>query len=181
MSRFTIPSRDAAPVGSQPTLDAVGQQLGFIPNIHRLMSISPAVLTGFVGLQESLSKTLDLNIRDAIALAVSEVNGCSYCLASHSYVAGTFAKIPREEIALNRQGESNDAKTGAAARFAAKLVEVRGRVSDADLGAVRQAGFTDPQILEIVALSTQYLMTNFMNNVAGTEIDFPLFERAETT
>ena len=173
MSRIAIPTRDNAPAASQPILDAVYKQLGFVPNLHRLMSISPNVLTGFVGLQSALVKTLDIKTRDAIALAVSEMNGCGYCLAAHSYVATNFARMSPEEIALNRQGKSLDARRAAAATFAQHLIKAHGKVNDADLQAVRDAGYSDAQILEMVALSAQFLLTNFINNVAQTDIDFP--------
>jgi uncharacterized peroxidase-related enzyme len=173
MSRIAIPTRDNAPAASQPILDAVYKQLGFVPNLHRLMSISPNVLTGFVGLQSSLVKTLDIKTRDAIALAVSEMNGCGYCLAAHSYVATNFARMSPEEITLNRQGKSHDATRAASATFAQHLMKAHGKVSDADLQAVRDAGYSDAQILEMVALSAQFLLTNFINNVAQTDIDFP--------
>jgi uncharacterized peroxidase-related enzyme len=178
MSRIAVPTRDEAPAESQPILDEVGKQLGFVPNLHQLMALSPAALSGLVGLQGLLSKTLDLKIRDAISLAVSEVNACNYCLVAHSYRAARFTHLPPEEIALNRRGESSDPRR-AAAGFARNLVETRGRVRDSDLAAVRQAGFTDGQIIEIIALSAQFLMTNFMNNVADTEIDFPEIEPAQ--
>jgi uncharacterized peroxidase-related enzyme len=179
MPRITVPTRDEAPAESQPILDTVGKQLGFIPNLHRLMSLSPAALTGLVGLQDPLSKTLELRTRDAISLAVSEANACNYCLAAHSYRASRFAHESPEEIALNRQGRSSDPKREAAASFARNLIETRGKVPDSDLASVRQAGFTDGQIIEIIALSAQFLMTNFMNNVADTEIDFPAVEPAK--
>lgn len=179
MSRIAIPSRGKAPAAPQPTLNAVYKQLGFVPNLHRLMSISPAGLAGWVGLQGALSKTLDIKTRDGIALAVSEANGCNYCLSAHSYVASNFAQMSPEEIALNRQGRSSDPKRGAAVQFAKKLIETRGSVADADLAAVREAGLADPQIIEIVALSAQFLLTNFMNNVADTDIDFPAVSPAE--
>jgi uncharacterized peroxidase-related enzyme len=178
MSRIAIPSRDEAPGPAQPILDAVNKQLGFVPNLHRLMSISPGALAGWVGLQGALSKTLDLKTRDGIALAVSEANGCNYCLSAHGYVAANFAKMSPEEIALNREGRSSDPKRGAAVRFARRLIETRGHVTDADLAAVREAGFADPQVIEIVALSAQFLLTNFMNNVADSDIDFPAVEPA---
>ena len=177
MSRIAIPSRDKAPAAAHPTLNAVYKQLGFVPNLHRLMSISPAALAGWVGLQGALSKTLDIKTRDGIALAVSEANGCNYCLSAHSYVASNFAQMSPEEIALNRQGRSSDPKRGAAVRKEAD--QNRGSVADADLAAVREAGLADPQIIEIVALSAQFLLTNFMNNVADTDIDFPAVSPAE--
>jgi uncharacterized peroxidase-related enzyme len=179
MPRIAVPTRDEAPAESQPILDAVGKQLGFIPNLHRLMSLSPAALTGLIGLQRPLSKTLDLKTRDGISLAVSEANACNYCLAAHSYRATHFAHETRQEIALNRHGRSSDVRRGAAASFAKNMIEMRGKVRDSDLASVRQAGFTNGQIIEIIALSTQFLMTNFRNNVADTEIDFPAIEPAK--
>ena len=137
------------------------------------MSISPDVLAGFVGLQSSLAKTLDIKTRDAIALAVSEVNGCGYCIAAHSYVATNFARMSPEEIALNRRGGSHDIKHAAATNFAQHLMTTRGKVSDADLQAVRDAGYSNAQVIEMVALSAQFLLTNFINHVAQTDIDFP--------
>jgi uncharacterized peroxidase-related enzyme len=181
MSRLTIPGRADAPPQTQPTLDAIGKPLGFIPNLHRLMATSPAVLDGFLALQSSLAKTLDAATRHAISLAVSAVNGCEYCLSAHSYAAVTFGKMTGEEIALARQGHSSDPKRDAATHFARQVTQSRGKVSDTDLAAVRAAGYTDRQIVEIVALSAQFLMTNFLNNVADTEIDFPAHSTAQAT
>ena len=179
MPRIAIPFRDEAHPDAQPVLDAAHKLLGFVPNLHRLMSLSPPALQGWAQLQAQLAKTLDAKTRDAIALAVSEVDGCDYCLAAHSYIAGNFAKMSPEEIALNRQGQSQDPKRGAAAGFARKLIEARGKVADKDLAAVRAAGFSDGDIVAIIALSAQFLFTNFMNNVADTDIDFPAVERAQ--
>ena len=173
MPRLAIPALDDVPAATRPVLDAVRAQLGFVPNLHRLMASSPAVLAGFAGLQGALSRTLDIKTRDAIALAVSEADGCAYCLAAHSYIARNFAKMSPDEVALNRQGRSSDPKRAAAAHFAKALVETRGHVDDAELAAVRAAGFSDANVLEIVALTAQFLMTNFINTGAGTEVDFP--------
>jgi uncharacterized peroxidase-related enzyme len=173
MSRIAIPTRDEAHPDAQPTLDNVNKLLGFVPNLHRLMSINPNVLAGWLGLQSNLAKTLDVKTRDAIALAVSDANGCDYCLAAHAYVATNFAKLPPEEIARNRKGESTEPKRAAAATFAKALIDGRGKVSDAQFQAVRDAGFSDGEIVAIVGLSAQFLMTNFMNNAAQTAVDFP--------
>ena len=180
MARTEIPHRDDAPAASHPTLDAVGRQLGFIPNLHRLMAKSPDALAGWLGLMSNLAKTLDAKTRDGIALAVSGVNECDYCLSAHSYVAATFAKLSPEEIALNREGRSGDTKKDAAVRFARKVTELRGKVSDEDFEMVRDAGFTDGQILEIVSLSAQFLLTNLINNAFQTDIDFPKVVAGET-
>ncbi len=152
MSRITIPAREALPSGSQPLLDAVEKQLGVVPNLFRLVALSPAALQGYLGLKGALGKALDVRTRERIALAVAQVNGCDYCLSAHSYLGLNLAKIDSAEIALNRKGASSDAKASAAVAFAAKVAQSRGKIGDADLRAVRSAGFSDAQIVEIIAL-----------------------------
>ncbi len=174
MSRFTIPTRDSAPSASQPILDAVNAQLGVIPNLFRLVAQSPAALAGMTGLSGALGKTLDVKTRERIAIATAEVNGCDYCLSAHNYLGLNLAKISPEEIALNRKGASGDAKADAAVRFAAKVAQARGRVSTEDLAAVRKAGYSDAQIIDVVATVGENFLTNLFNNVAQTEIDFPV-------
>lgn len=178
MPRVTIPSLDDAPEASRPILDAVKKQLGVVPNLFRLIANSPAALTAFTGLQGPLAKTLDVKTRERIALAVAEVNGCDYCLSAHTYIALNLAKLSPEEIALNRRGASGDAKAGAAVRFAAAVARERGHVADADLAAVRAAGFDEKEIVEIVALVAENTFTNYLNEVARTEIDFPTVRTA---
>jgi uncharacterized peroxidase-related enzyme len=179
MSRIVLPAREAAPAASQPLLDAVEKQLGVVPNLFKLAALSPAALTGLTSLSGALGKALDVKTRERIALAVAQVNGCDYCLSAHAYLAANLAKLDAGEIALARQGRSGDSKADAAVAFAAKVVHARGHVADADIAAVRAAGFTDAQIVEITALAAENVLTNFLNNVAQTEIDFPVLRTAE--
>jgi alkylhydroperoxidase family enzyme len=101
------------------------------------------------------------------------VNGCDYCLSAHSYL-GLTAKISPEEVALNRKGEPGDAKANAAVHFAAKVVRERGHFIEADIKAVRDAGYSDGQIVEILDVTTENVFTNLLNVVAETDIDFPI-------
>jgi len=179
VSRLDIPARDDVPEASKPILDAVHKQLGVVPNMFRLIASSPAALQGFAANNGALTKTLDVKTRERIALAVAQVNGCDYCLSAHSYLGLNLAKISPQEVALNRQGRSSDATADAAVRFAAKIVRERGRVTEADIRSVRDAGFSDGQIVEIVAVAVENVFTNLLNIVAETEIDFPVVLAAE--
>ena len=179
MSRLTIPSLDDAPEASKPTLDAVHKQLGTVPNLFRLIANSPAALTAYASSNAALGKTLDLKTRERIALAVAQVNGCDYCLSAHTYLGLNLAKISPEEIALNRQGASSDPKADAAVKFAAAVARLRGHVSEGAIAEVRLAGYSDAQIVEIVALVAENSFTNYLNEVAQTEIDFPVVRAAE--
>ena len=179
MSRITVPSREAAPAASQALLDAVEKQLGVVPNLFRLVALSPAALQAFLGFNGALSKALDVKTRERIALAVAQINGCDYCLSAHSYLGLNLAKIDAAEIALNRQGGSSDTKASAAVAFAVKVTTARGKVSDADIAMVKAAGFSDGQVIEIVALVAENMFTNFVNIVAQTDIDFPVVHANE--
>ena len=179
MSRLTIPALDDVPEASKPILDAVNKQLGVVPNMFRLIAGSPAALQGFTANNGALAKTLDVKTRERIALAIAQANGCDYCLSAHSYLGLNLAKISPEEVALNRKGESGDVKADAAVRFAAKVVRERGHVTDADIRAVRDAGFNDGQIVEIIAVTAENIFTNLLNVVAQTDIDFPMVHAAE--
>ncbi|GAA3066216.1 carboxymuconolactone decarboxylase family protein [Rhizobium viscosum] len=179
MSRISIPAKDDVPEATKPTLDAIQKALGSVPNIFRLVANSPAALTAFTSFQNALSRTFDVKTRERIALAVAEVNGCDYCLSAHTYLGLNFAKISPEEIALNRKGVSADARAHAAVSFAVKIAEARGHVTDADIANVRAAGFSDAQIVEIVALVAENTFTNYLNEVAKTDIDFPVVLAAD--
>jgi uncharacterized peroxidase-related enzyme len=175
MSRLPIPaSIEASPTKAQPSLQAVKKQLGVVPNLFRLVGNSPAALEGYLGLNGALAKgELEAPTRERIALAVAEINGCDYCLSAHSYLGKNLAKLSDADIAANRDGGSTDPKADAAVRFAARLVTARGHVSDADIQAVKRAGYSDAQVIEIVLHVALNTLTNYVNEVAKTEIDFP--------
>ena len=175
MSRLPTPaSIETSPAASQPLLQAVKKQLGVVPNLFRLVGNSPAALEGYLGLNGALAKgALEPPTRERIALAIAEINGCNYCLAAHSYLGKNLAKLSDAEIAANRDGASTDAKANAAVGFAVKLAQSRGHVSEADLKAVKDAGYTDAQVIEIVLHVALNTLTNYVNETVKTEIDFP--------
>lgn len=175
MSRIPTPANiEAAPVATQPLLQAVKKQLGQVPNLFRLVANSPAALEGYLGLSGALGKgQLPAATRERIALAVAEINGCDYCLSAHTYLGKNIAKLDDAEIAANRSGGSNDAKADAAVRFAAKVTTLRGHVTNEDFAAVKAAGYTDAQIIEIVQHVALNTWTNYINTVGQTDIDFP--------
>jgi alkylhydroperoxidase family enzyme len=91
-----------------------------------------------------------------------------------------MAKLSADEIVLARKGLANDPKRNAALNFAKKVIETRGHVTDADLEAVRAAGFSEANVIEIVALVAMYSLTNFFNNVFDPDKDFPAVAPAGT-
>ena len=175
MNRIAIPAAEQTPVASLPLLAAVQKQLGVVPNLMKLVGNSPAALEGYLSLSGALGKgSVGAKTGERIALAIAEINGCSYCLSAHTYLGKNVAKLDDAEIAANRIGTSNDVKADAAVRFAAKVALARGHVSDVDVRLVKEAGFSDAEVVEIVLHVALNTLTNYVNEVAQTEIDFPL-------
>lgn len=174
MSRIVIPTADQVPAASRPVLDSVNKQLGVVPNLMKVLGNSPAALSGYWSLGGALGKgRLGARTGERIALAVAEFNDCSYCLAAHTYLGKNAAKLDDAEIAVNRNGTSTDPIAAAAVRFAVKVAQTRGHVSDADVAAVKHAGYSDGDVMEIVAHVALNILTNYVNLVAQTQIDFP--------
>jgi len=175
MKRIPIPTADQTPAASLPLLEAVHKQLGVVPNLMKLVAHSPAALEGYLSLNGALGKgTIGVKTSERISLAIAEINGCNYCLSAHSYLGKNVAKLDDAEIAANRNGTSSDPKAAAAVRFAARVALERGHVSDADVQAVKAAGFSNAEVVEIVLHVALNTLTNYVNEVAQTEIDFPL-------
>jgi uncharacterized peroxidase-related enzyme len=154
-------------------IDAVKAKLGRVPNLMATMAHSPAVLESYLAFSGAVGHTsLSPRLREQLAVAVGEQNGCDYCVAAHSAL-GKRAGLSDDELIKNRRGTATDAKANAAIRFARRIVDERGHVGDDGVNEVRNAGFTDGEILEIVAATALNIYTNYFNHIVDTQIDFP--------
>lgn len=173
MSRLTTVQPETATGRAKELLDAVKHKLGLVPNMTRAMATSPAVLDGYLQLSGTLARgALPAKAREQIALAVAQANGCDYCLAAHSTVGMAIGLTP-DQVRDARLGTAVDGNTGALLAFARRVVDARGKVTDADLAAVRAAGWDDGAVAEVVAHVALSAFTNYFNTVAGTDLDFP--------
>jgi uncharacterized peroxidase-related enzyme len=155
-------------------LDAVRKGLGVTPNMTRAMANSPAVLRGYLDFGEALAHgRLRPAVREQIALAVAQANGCEYCLSAHSYLAEHAARLDAETIAAARAGDSEDPHTAAILRLARAVNDGRGSLADGELAAARAAGLSDEEIAETFGQVALNVFTNFFNKAAQVDIDFP--------
>lgn len=174
MSRITPVSDANASPEAAGIFAAIKSKLGVVPNLYRVIGNQPAVLAAALGFNEALGKgSFDAKTREAIALAVAGANACDYCASAHSAISRGL-KIDEAEISARLHGKSADAKLGAILRFAVAVVDKRGLVSDADLDEAKTAGLTQGEIVETVAVVVANILTNYVNHVAETEIDFPV-------
>jgi uncharacterized peroxidase-related enzyme len=171
MSNLAV-NYNAAPKTTE-LLSTFQQKVGTIPNIYRLIGHSPNTLEGFMNFNAALSKgTLSAQEREQIALTVAGFNKCEYCASAHTQIAKKHG-IADSEASSNLRGKSSTAKTQALLTFATRVLETRGNVGTGDVEACRKSGYSDEQIVEIVANIAANVFTNYFNGVARTELDFP--------
>jgi AhpD family alkylhydroperoxidase len=155
-------------------LGGAEQRLGRSSNMMRVMANSPTILAAYLQFNHAFQETkMTGPLRALITTAVAQLNGCDYTL-SVAMVLGRHAGLTEQELNAARQLQSSDPKTAAALRFVAGLVRERGRVRAAEVEELRASGFTDEEIVEIIALVCLNIFRNYLNLVADTEIDFPV-------
>jgi uncharacterized peroxidase-related enzyme len=173
MSRIPQVNPAATTPERQALLSAIHQAFGATPAMFRTVAQSPAALKMMWGAFGALGGgAIAPKLGEQIAVAVADRNACEYCLAAHTAL-GRKAGASAAEMAAAQAGESADPKTNAALRFALKLVDARGQVGDADVQALRAAGFDDEQIVEILAHVALNLFTNYVNVAFAVPVDFP--------
>jgi len=172
MTRIQPIDIETAPTAIQDQLAGVKKLLGGVPNLFRTAAQAPAALDALIALFGATAKgSLPARTREAIALAVAQVDGCDYCLAAHT-VLGKGAGLGPDDIAAARSGAGSPA-----AALARALVETRGHVTDDQVAAARAGGLGDRELLEVVANVALNVLTNYLNTLAQTAIDFPAVPR----
>ncbi len=180
MSRI-LPLDISAKTAAQPVFDAIKAKMGKVPNLFRVMGHSPAVLTSYLAFSDAMSKgRLSAAERESIAIAIAQSNGCGYCLSAHAYL-GKGAGLDASEIEAARAATAQDPRRQTLLSLAVKLVAERGHLSDSDLAAARNGGLSDGEILEVVGLVALNILSNYVNHVAETEIDFPQIDLARAS
>ena len=151
----------------------IKSKFGKVPNMMKTMAKSPAALEGYLNLAGSLGNSvLSAKIREQIALAVSQANGCVYCVSGHT-VTGKLAGLSPEQVIEARLGKAEDPIAQAAINLALNLMERKGNVSDEQLETARKAGLSDAELTEIVAQVALTTLTNYFNQFVHTDVDFP--------
>ncbi|XZF14619.1 carboxymuconolactone decarboxylase family protein [Chitinophagaceae bacterium MMS25-I14] len=175
MARLQAITPEQATGKTKELFNAIEGKLGTIPNMMRTMGNSPALLQAYLDLSGTLGKgLLGVKTGELIALAVAESNSCDYCLSAHSYIGEKLVKIDAGTLADARNGYAADTKTDTVLKFARALVHKGGLVNDDDVNAAKAAGLNDGEIGEVVGHVALNILTNYFNNTAKTEIDFPV-------
>lgn len=173
MTRIALVSPADTTGERQQLLAQIQGAFGATPNMFKAVANSTAALTSMWGSFGALGGgVIGAKLGEQIAVAIADRNECDYCLAAHTAL-GRKAGASAEEMSAAQAGRSDDPKTAAALRFATAIVNNRAQIGDEDVAALRQAGFDDEAIVEIMAHVALNLFTNYVNVALQVPVDFP--------
>lgn len=167
MSRIPLRSIEDAPAEAQPRLEAAEKLNGFLPNLLRLLANAPAALEAYQTLGAINGRaSLTLAEREVVQITAAVTHDCSFCVAGHTAIAANRTDLDEAAISALRDGDSlPDARLDALARFTEAVIASRGAVDNADLAALKHAGFDDQAALEVVLGVSLATLCNFANNL----------------
>lgn len=173
MSRIALVNPTTTTPDRQAMLADIHAAFGATPNMFKAVANSSAALKSMWGAFGALGNgVLSPKLGEQIAVAVANRNACEYCLAAHTML-GRKAGATGAEMSAAQDGLSEDPKTAAALTFALQVVDGRGHIADADVDALRKVGFSDEEIVEILAHVALNLFTNYINVAFAVPVDFP--------
>ncbi len=174
MTRIPVHSVDSAPEGSRDALKALEAQFGKVLNIHGAMAHSPAVLETYVAIQDALRDkgALDKKLREIVALAVANVDECSYCQAAHT-LGGKAVGLSESDTIAIRRGQVDDPKLQALVTLVREQAGNLGHVQDSTWQSALGAGWSDAELTETSAVVALNLFTNYFNHLVQTDLDLP--------
>ena len=176
MARINLVTAESANPEQKALFEAIHAQLGVVPNFLKAFANSPAALKAFLGLHGIAGDgSLDPQTRERIALALAQQNSCEYCLSAHTAISRK-AGLDSAEIEANRSGGSRDEKAAVAVRFARSLVAHMGEVTTAELVEMRNAGYSESDIVEVITHVGMNILTNMLGKAGRIDIDFPKVE-----
>lgn len=172
MTTLPIHTLDTAPEAAQAILAGAQKKLGFVPNLYAMMASAPALVKAYTTLSGIFEETsFTATERQVVLMTVSVVNGCDYCVAAHTVLAG-MQKVPGDVVAAVRNGQPiADARLEALRRYTTAVVTSRGWPSDAEAKAFQQAGYGPAQMLEVVLGVGIKTLSNYANHIAATPLD----------
>ena len=175
MTNFAPVEPEATTGKAADLLAQVQKSLGLIPNMTKAMANSPTLLQAYLALSGAVAGgVLTPAVRERLAIATAELNGCEYCLSAHTYIGAHIAKVDAGELDRARRGDSEDAHVAALLKLSNTIADNAGDVDEVDIKTAREAGATDEEIGEVVANLALNILTNYFNVLAHVDNDWPI-------
>ena len=178
MSEFKVPTREEVSENNQTIFDSLNKGLGFVPNLYAYYAKNETALGDYLALQNRKS-TLSAKEREVINLVTSQINGCRYCQSAHTAL-GKMNGFTEDQILELRGGEASfDSKLDALVKFTASVVENRGKATQESKNAFFATGYTEANLIDVVIVVGDKVISNYIHNLTGFEIDFPIAQELE--
>jgi uncharacterized peroxidase-related enzyme len=172
---FSVPTRTEVSANNQAIFDNLQKGLGFVPNLYAYFGKNETALADYLALQNRKS-TLRAKEREIINLVTSQINGCRYCQSAHT-VLGKMNGFTDEQILEIRSGKASfDNKLNALAQFTASVVENKGRATAEAVRKFLEAGYTEANMIDVIIVVGDKIISNYLHNLTHLDIDFPLAE-----
>ena len=172
MTKITVPTRDQVSPANQALFDTIQKNVGKVPNLWAAMANSEHGLASYFALTTAKS-SLRAKEKEVINLVVSQVNTCDYCLAAHTALGKMNGFTDEQILEIRQGGASFDPKFDALARFAKSAVEHYGHPDPQLLENLFAAGYTPGNLVDILLVIGDKIVTNYLYSVSDMAIDFP--------
>lgn len=176
MTKFTVPNRGEVSENNQAIFDNLQKGLGFVPNLYAYYAKNETALGDYLALQNRKS-TLKAKEREVINLATSQINGCAYCQAAHTALGKMNGFTDEQIIELRKGSASFDKQLDALVKFVASVVTNRGKADEETKQSFFDAGYTEANMIDVVIVIGDKIISNYIHNLTGFEIDFPLAQQ----
>jgi uncharacterized peroxidase-related enzyme len=173
MTNFTVPTRGEVSENNQAIFDNLQKGLGFIPNLYAYYAKNETALGDYLALQNRKS-TLKAKEREVINLVTSQINGCRYCQSAHTALGKMNGFTEDQIIELRKGTASFDSKLDALVKLTASVVENKGNASQESKEAFFEAGYSEANLIDVVIVIGDKVISNYIHNLTGFAIDFPL-------
>ena len=173
MQNFNVPTREEVSENNQAIFDNLKGALGFVPNLYAYYAKNNTALADYLALQNRKS-TLKAKEREIINLVTSQINGCRYCQSAHTAL-GKMNGFSEDQILEIRGGSAAfDAKLDALTQFTKSVVENKGNASQSAKDAFFAAGYSEANMIDVVMVVGDKIISNYIHNLTGFAIDFPI-------
>ncbi len=175
MSQFPLHTIDTAPEGSKPLLEGSLKAFGMIPGLHAALAESPALLEAYQTLHKLFSETssFDADEKTVVWQTINVEHGCHYCVPAHTFIATSMNVDSAITEALRNETPLPNARLEALRTFTLAMLRGRGNVSDAEMQAFFDAGYSHKHVLDVILGLSQKVVSNYTNHVAETPVDAP--------
>lgn len=178
MSTFNVPTREEVSPANQAIFDNLKKALGFVPNLYATFAHSENALGNYLTFANAKT-SLKAKEKEVVNLAVSQVNECLYCLAAHTAIGKLNGFTDSQILELRAGKASFDNRLDALAKLAKNITENRGIASPEVVDNFFAAGWTKENLIDTIVLVGDKTISNYINNVVDTPIDFPEVQALE--